>query len=202
MGSLGDLVVTGSHDRSLRRWERTEEPFFVEEEKEKRLESLFEADLEVRWVGRGSQGGWPCCSVLPLLALCFRCRHCITLTPPACLCLCPQAADRAPLGQETPGEEGAVALAGRKTLETVGAADEIIEALDLAADEEERLQEFEQVGGCVSAGSREALVGRRTLRGRRRGLIRLGQAESGGALRLASRWMMKTVIPLLIQVID
>lgn len=56
-----------------------------------------------------------------------------------------QAADRAPLGQEAPGEAGAVALAGRKTLETVGAADEIIEALDLAGDEEERFREFEQV---------------------------------------------------------
>lgn len=54
VGSLGDVVVSGSHDRSLRRWERTEEPFFVEEEKEKRLESLFEADLEVgRGRGRG-----------------------------------------------------------------------------------------------------------------------------------------------------
>ena len=37
---------TGSHDRSLRRWERTQEPFFVEEEREKRLESMFEADME------------------------------------------------------------------------------------------------------------------------------------------------------------
>ncbi len=34
--------------RSLRLWERTEEPFFVEEERERRLESLFEADLEAR----------------------------------------------------------------------------------------------------------------------------------------------------------
>lgn len=57
-----------------------------------------------------------------------------------------QAADRAPLGQETPGEEGAVALAGRKSLETVGAADEIIEALDLAADEAQRFREYEEVG--------------------------------------------------------
>jgi hypothetical protein len=36
----------GSQDRSLRRWQRSNEPFFVEEEKEKRLESLFEADLQ------------------------------------------------------------------------------------------------------------------------------------------------------------
>ena len=39
------------------RWERTEEPFFVEEEREARLESLFEADLEV---------GACCCEHLPL----------------------------------------------------------------------------------------------------------------------------------------
>ena len=45
---MGDFVVTSGADRALRVWQRTEEPFFVEEEKEKRLESLFEADLEVR----------------------------------------------------------------------------------------------------------------------------------------------------------
>ena len=27
---LGDFVVSGGNDRSIRRWERTEEPFFVE----------------------------------------------------------------------------------------------------------------------------------------------------------------------------
>ena len=36
VSAYGDFVVTGSHDRSLRRWERTQEPFFVEEEREKR----------------------------------------------------------------------------------------------------------------------------------------------------------------------
>lgn len=30
VSSLGDFFVTGSHDRSIRRWERTEEPFFIE----------------------------------------------------------------------------------------------------------------------------------------------------------------------------
>ena len=47
VSSMGDLVVTSGADRALRVWQRSEEPFFVEEEKEKRLESLFEADLEV-----------------------------------------------------------------------------------------------------------------------------------------------------------
>ena len=40
------MLPSGSHDRSLRRWERSNEAFFVEEEREKKLESLFEADLE------------------------------------------------------------------------------------------------------------------------------------------------------------
>ncbi|XP_042505064.1 WD repeat-containing protein 3 [Macadamia integrifolia] len=46
VSNRGDFVVTGSHDRSIRRWDRTEEPFFIEEEKEKRLEEMFEADID------------------------------------------------------------------------------------------------------------------------------------------------------------
>jgi len=42
----GDFIVTGSHDRSIRRWERTEEPFFIEEEQERRLESMFEEGID------------------------------------------------------------------------------------------------------------------------------------------------------------
>ena len=47
VSALGDMVVTGSADRSIRRWDRTDEPFFAEEEQEKRIESLFEADQPV-----------------------------------------------------------------------------------------------------------------------------------------------------------
>jgi len=39
----GGLVMSGSADRTLRAWTRTDEPFFVEEERERRLESLFDA---------------------------------------------------------------------------------------------------------------------------------------------------------------
>ncbi|WOL09865.1 WD repeat-containing protein 3 isoform X1 [Canna indica] len=46
VSSRGDFVVTGSHDRSIRRWDRTDEPFFIEEEREKRLEEIFESDLD------------------------------------------------------------------------------------------------------------------------------------------------------------
>ena len=48
VSAAGDFAVSGGADRSLRVWRRTEEPFFVEEERERRLESLFEADAEVR----------------------------------------------------------------------------------------------------------------------------------------------------------
>lgn len=44
MSSLGDFLITGSHDRSMRRWNKTDETFFLEEEKEKRLERMLDAD--------------------------------------------------------------------------------------------------------------------------------------------------------------
>ena len=42
VSTLGDFVVTGSHDRSVRVWERTGEQLFLEEEREKELESEFD----------------------------------------------------------------------------------------------------------------------------------------------------------------
>jgi hypothetical protein len=48
VSAAGDFAVSGGADRSLRVWRRTDEPFFVEEERERRLESMFEADAEVR----------------------------------------------------------------------------------------------------------------------------------------------------------
>ncbi|TIA92554.1 hypothetical protein E3P99_00542 [Wallemia hederae] len=41
----GNFLVTGSHDKSLRVWEKLDEPLFLEEEREKALEELYEADL-------------------------------------------------------------------------------------------------------------------------------------------------------------
>ncbi|CAM9749158.1 unnamed protein product [Chrysoparadoxa australica] len=42
----GAFIVSGGHDRGLRVWTRTEEMVFLEEEKEKELESLFEGEFE------------------------------------------------------------------------------------------------------------------------------------------------------------
>jgi len=41
----GDFVVTGSHDRSIRIWQRTEEPLFLEEERDNAMDAMFEAPL-------------------------------------------------------------------------------------------------------------------------------------------------------------
>ncbi|RIA92969.1 WD40-repeat-containing domain protein [Glomus cerebriforme] len=41
----GDLLISGSHDRSIRVWEQTDEPLFLEEEREKELEELYESTL-------------------------------------------------------------------------------------------------------------------------------------------------------------
>jgi U3 small nucleolar RNA-associated protein 12 len=45
ISSQGDFVVTGSHDRSLRVWERTEEQLFLEEQRENELEQAWEDEL-------------------------------------------------------------------------------------------------------------------------------------------------------------
>ncbi|CAK9157681.1 unnamed protein product [Ilex paraguariensis] len=101
ISNRGDFLVTGSHDRSIRRWDRTEEPFFIEEEKEKRLEQMFESDLDTSLENRYAPK------------------------------------------EELP-YEGAVALAGKKTQETLTATDSIIEALDMAEAELKRIAEYEE----------------------------------------------------------
>ncbi|KAF1968984.1 WD40 repeat-like protein [Bimuria novae-zelandiae CBS 107.79] len=45
MSRTGDFVVTASHDKSMRIWTRTDEPLFLEEEREKELEELYENTL-------------------------------------------------------------------------------------------------------------------------------------------------------------
>ncbi|KAJ1418923.1 WD40/YVTN repeat-like-containing domain superfamily [Sesbania bispinosa] len=101
VSNRGDFIITGSHDRSIRRWDRTEEQFFIEEEKEKRLEEMFEADLDNAFENK--------------------------YTPK----------------EEIP-EEGAVALAGKKTQETLTATDLIIERLDIAEAEKKRIAEHQE----------------------------------------------------------
>jgi U3 small nucleolar RNA-associated protein 12 len=49
----GAFMVSGSHDRSIRIWDQTQEQVFLEEEREKELEDAFEADLDQESVPEG-----------------------------------------------------------------------------------------------------------------------------------------------------
>ena len=42
---VGDFVVTAAHDKSIRVWSRTDEPLFLEEEREREMEELYESTL-------------------------------------------------------------------------------------------------------------------------------------------------------------
>ncbi|CAG9463819.1 unnamed protein product [Pedinophyceae sp. YPF-701] len=105
----GAFIVTASHDKSMRRWERTDEPFFLDEEREKRLEEAFEADLDADPLqGKDLEAG-------------------------------PDGS--AAKGVQGEGE-GAAAVAGRRTLGVVEAADALGEALETAEVEEKRRREW------------------------------------------------------------
>jgi U3 small nucleolar RNA-associated protein 12 len=45
VGKTGDIIVTASHDKSIRLWSLTDEPIFLEEEREKEMEELYENTL-------------------------------------------------------------------------------------------------------------------------------------------------------------
>uniref|UniRef100_A0A671RRG1 WD repeat-containing protein 3-like n=1 Tax=Sinocyclocheilus anshuiensis TaxID=1608454 RepID=A0A671RRG1_9TELE len=99
----GDHIVSSSHDKSLRLWERTREPIILEEEKEMEREAEFEESL--------AKGDEP---VVP---------------------------------GETKGE---AEPAGKKTIETVKAAERIMEAVELYREESEKLEEHS--AACKAAG--------------------------------------------------
>lgn len=142
---------TGSHDRSLRRWQRGSEPFFVEEERERRLEGLFEADLEAgRSVGGGGTlllgpqgatlvgGSGECAGAAAALGVCA---GAAALTAAATSPTTPPTPPDAAGGDEGAAGGAASAPAGRRTAEVVSGADAIMDALDVAAHEASKMEE-------------------------------------------------------------
>ncbi|CAM9131662.1 unnamed protein product, partial [Phaeothamnion confervicola] len=112
VATSGSFVVSGGHDRSLRMWERTDEMLFLEEERERRLEDLFEAELDADPRGQppglagvaggvGADGGGA----------------------------------PAPDGMPTAEVTGESALATRRSIESVKAGERLMEALELAGVE-------------------------------------------------------------------
>lgn len=45
VSNRGEFVITGSHDKSLRVWEKTDEPLFLEEEREREIERMYDANM-------------------------------------------------------------------------------------------------------------------------------------------------------------
>ncbi|KAI5474485.1 hypothetical protein MNV49_003208, partial [Pseudohyphozyma bogoriensis] len=48
VSNRGNFVATGSHDKSIRIWEKTDEPLFLEEERERELEELYDSNVNAR----------------------------------------------------------------------------------------------------------------------------------------------------------
>ncbi|KAI0082587.1 WD40 repeat-like protein [Panus rudis PR-1116 ss-1] len=65
VSNAGKFVVTGSHDKSIRVWEKLDEPLFLEEERERELETLYETGIadamnrEDSVIGSGADGAAP-----------------------------------------------------------------------------------------------------------------------------------------------
>jgi U3 small nucleolar RNA-associated protein 12 len=53
----GDFVVSASHDKSIRVWIQTDEPIFLEEEREKEMEELYESTLTTSLEADGGAEG-------------------------------------------------------------------------------------------------------------------------------------------------
>ncbi|EPY81455.1 WD repeat domain 3 [Camelus ferus] len=99
----GDYVVSSSHDKSLRLWERTREPLILEEEREMQREAEYEESV---------------------------------------------AKEEQPA---VPGEtQGDNYFTGKKTIETVKAAERIMEAIELYREETAKMKEHKAI--CKAAG--------------------------------------------------
>merc|ERR1712048_37698 len=105
VSSGGEYVVSGSHDKSIRVWQRTEELLVIDEEREMEREQAYEEAV--------IETGEP---VIP--------------------------------GEDREAET--TGLAGKKTIETVKAAERIMEAMELCKEEEHKWSEYEQL--CKSTG--------------------------------------------------
>ncbi|KKA19292.1 WD domain protein [Rasamsonia emersonii CBS 393.64] len=57
MSHSGEFLVSASHDKSIRIWQQTDEQLFLEEEREKELEELYESTLTASFEQEEGEGG-------------------------------------------------------------------------------------------------------------------------------------------------
>jgi U3 small nucleolar RNA-associated protein 12 len=127
VSNRGNFVVTGSHDKSIRIWEKLDDPLFLEEERERDLERLHDAHLAETMnrdddrvgIGRGADGG-----------------------------------DDSGVAQ---GEQVEVAQVTKQTTETLMAGERIMEALDVADADLALLAEFEAAKSGLNEAQISAL---------------------------------------------
>jgi U3 small nucleolar RNA-associated protein 12 len=115
ISTTGAFLVSAGADRSLRLYERTREPFFLDEEKEKRLDSMFEDNAGVEMDEEDRRNS-----------------ERVNLEN--------NNGDNTDALNITVAESG---LAGRRTMETLDSADKIAAAVDLAKHELERVAAYE-----------------------------------------------------------
>ena len=117
VSNVGDFVVSCSNDRSIRLWDRTDEQVFLEEERERELEESFESSLNTRKRDGDSHEIGSLASASDKVTAGLR--------PGAPLA---NAQESAP--------------AGKRSVANVRAGELLIEALELAASEQDRIDEY------------------------------------------------------------
>jgi U3 small nucleolar RNA-associated protein 12 len=117
------MVISGGHDRSIRVWERTEDLVFIEEEKERELEAQYEKEMEKEQLQEQNDDGT---AKVRVANAAFR-EAIIWLINVRSL----------------PQDESA--LATRRTMESLIAGERLMEALDLADNEQREIDEHNAV---------------------------------------------------------
>jgi U3 small nucleolar RNA-associated protein 12 len=119
VAKYGAFVVTGSHDRSLRVWNKTDEQLFLEEEREREMDDMFDRVSGREGRDEGGVGSGALDGAGDLI--------------------------QQEEGEEDAG--GEVGLAGAKTKDTLKAGEKLLEALEVWAEERAALDAYKiQVG--------------------------------------------------------
>ncbi|RKO90360.1 quinon protein alcohol dehydrogenase-like superfamily [Blyttiomyces helicus] len=115
VGKYGSTVVTGSHDRSIRIWEKTDEQFVLEEERDRELEEKYEETAAAAGDGR----------IDPAIGSGVTDAE-LAVPPPT-------------------GAEDEIADAGKRTVETLKAGERIAEAIDVYEEERTAFDLYEKL---------------------------------------------------------
>ncbi|TPX38895.1 hypothetical protein SeMB42_g01549 [Synchytrium endobioticum] len=118
VGQWGSIVVTGSHDRSIRLWEKTDSPLYLEDEREQELEQMYDRAAVMTTDGRNDA---PIGSGVEDL----------------------DGLEAVAIPNENAGK-GEVGLASRQTSTSLKSGEKVVEALEIWEEESVALVAYEQ----------------------------------------------------------